>query len=143
MTDDSYYQKNKDYFTNRYEKQRERLREYAREHTKKRYYIIRKNNPSAYLLKKAKDRANKNNIPFNITIDDIVIPEYCPVLGIPLAMSNGQPSDNSPTVDRINNNLGYIKGNVSVISFKANRLKSNLSIVELKRFANWINDNLT
>lgn len=136
---ETYYQRNKDKFKSRYQEHKNEAREY----TRKRYHAIRKNNPSAYLLKKAKDRASKNNIPFSITIDDVVIPERCPIFGMPLAMnSGGRPLDNSPSLDRIDNDLGYIKGNVSVISFRANRLKSNLTAIELKSFANWINNSL-
>lgn len=36
------------------------------------------------ILKNAKQRAKSQGIPFNLTIDDIIIPEKCPLLGTPL-----------------------------------------------------------
>ena len=71
---------------------------------------------------------------FNITIEDINIPEKCPVLGIPLVLHKGEgkgPKYDSPSVDRIDSNLGYVKGNVRVISWRANTLKSNANYTEI------------
>ena len=83
----------------------------------------------------AKARAKKNNLAFNIEISDIVIPEYCPVLGIKLKRARGEkgPKAFSPSLDRINNKLGYIKGNVRIISFRANSLKKDAEIEELEK----------
>lgn len=71
-----------------------------------------------------KCRAKKEGIPFNITLEDLEIPEVCPVLGIPLkgwSENNvGGYKDDSPSIDKFIPELGYVKGNVSVISFKAN-----------------------
>jgi hypothetical protein len=79
------------------------------------------------MLSAAKQRALKKGIEFKITIDDIVIPATCPLLGIALVIGSGAIADNSPTLDRIRNGEGYTPGNVMVISYVANRCKSNLS----------------
>ena len=71
----------------------------------------------------AKNRIKK--LPFNIEITDIIIPEICPVLGIKIEINEGKYKDNSPSLDRINNSLGYIKGNISIISWRANKLKND------------------
>jgi hypothetical protein len=81
-----------------------------------------------------KERAKRTNTPFNIEPSDIVVPTHCPILGIPLRVRVGQGKgyhDNSPSLDRINPRLGYVKGNVRVISNRANLLKSNASSEEL------------
>jgi hypothetical protein len=78
----------------------------------------------------AKKRAKHKKLDFSIEIDDIIIPEYCPVLGIPLLRDNSIQLDNSPTLDRIDNTKGYIKGNVCVISNRANIVKNCGSIYE-------------
>jgi hypothetical protein len=96
----------------------------------------------------AKVRAKKNNLNFNIELEDIQIPEICPILNIPL-FSNitkegnvPQPSINSPTLDKIIPELGYVKGNIRIISNKANRLKSNMTIKELKNLILYIEGKL-
>ena len=88
-------------------------------------------NPTAKLLTKAKQRAKDKNIEFNITIDDIVIPEYCPVLSIKLERGDGVFTQSSPSLDRIDSTKGYVKGNVEVISFRANNLKGDATPEEL------------
>lgn len=56
----------------------------------------------------------------------------CPVLGIPIFSGRGKQIDNSPNLDRIVPEKGYVPGNVRVISAKANRIKSNATAEELK-----------
>jgi len=85
------------------------------------------------ILSRVKNRAKKLDIPFNLTVEDIVIPENCPVLGIPIYPNQCPNPSNSPSVDRIVPELGYVKGNVRVISNRANLLKSNATIEELEK----------
>jgi len=86
------------------------------------------------ILSRAKYRAKSNNIAFNITKDDIVVPLYCPVLGIKIETKFGRKGyhPDSPSLDRIRPELGYIKGNVRIISARANLLKNNATIEELE-----------
>lgn len=93
-------------------------------------------NYARYMFNAAKCRAKKKGREFTISIEDVVVPTHCPVLGIPLfAKKDGTtgPGPNSPTLDRIDNKLGYIKGNVIVISYRANGLKSDATIDEVRR----------
>lgn len=97
--------------------------------------LVNEDSYKKYLVRGAKQRASKQKIPFNIDYTDIVIPEYCPLLGIKLVKylgSGGKKHDDSPSIDRIIPSLGYIKGNVWVISDKANRIKSDTTIEELE-----------
>jgi len=100
---------------------------------KKLYYENRINNPNIYLLKGAKKRSKTKNIPFDITAEDVIIPETCPVLGIQLQIGEKIVCDNSPTLDRIKPELGYVKGNIQVLSFRANMLKNNATAEELEK----------
>lgn len=84
----------------------------------------------------ARMRALKKGIEFDITEDDFDLVEYCPLLGIKLEMSKGKAKDNSYSLDRIDNSKGYIKGNVWIISKKANALKGNASLDELELLVN-------
>jgi hypothetical protein len=84
------------------------------------------------ILARAKSRAKKNNLPFNIELDDIVIPERCPLLGIKIESTEVRNSPNNPSLDKIIPEKGYIKGNVWVISNRANTLKNDATLQELK-----------
>lgn len=90
------------------------------------------------MVRRAKSRAKIKGLEFNITVKDIFIPDVCPALKIPLEHHKGKYQDNSPSLDRINPNLGYIKGNVRVISALANKMKSSANEEQLQMFAKWI-----
>jgi len=81
---------------------------------------------------RTKFAAGVKGIPFNLELTDIVIPEFCPVLGLPLKCGKDKACDNSPSLDKIVPELGYVKGNVRVISQRANLLKSNATLEELR-----------
>ena len=95
---------------------------------------LRETKPEIFLLSGAKTRARKNSLPFDLVLDDIKIPAYCPILGIPLEIGRKKASPGSPTLDRIRNELGYTKDNVWVISYKANTMKSSACLKELRLF---------
>ena len=87
----------------------------------------------ARMVYQAKWRAKKKGLDFDITVNDISIPETCPVLGIPIHRGkNKLQAYGSPTIDRMDCSKGYVKGNVRVISHRANSLKSNASVSELR-----------
>lgn len=83
------------------------------------------------LIKWAKHRAKKKGIPFDLTVDDIEIPSHCPVLSTELVLGTDKPGDASPSLDRIDPKKGYVRGNVQVVSYRANRLKADASLMEL------------
>ena len=84
------------------------------------------------MLARARHRAKKNNLPFNIELADIVIPERCPLLGIKLESNTDKTSPNNPSLDKIIPEKGYVKGNIWVVSLRANKLKNDATIQELK-----------
>lgn len=92
-------------------------------------------NQKRYLLNAAKERAARHDVPFRLLESDIVVPDVCPVLGCRLEMSEVGlgAQDCSPSLDRIENQLGYVRGNVWVISWRANRLKSDATLEEMKK----------
>jgi len=96
------------------------------------------------LLYAARRRATTKQIDFNLEEQDIVIPEYCPALGLKLQPVYGVTGrDSSPSLDRIDNNRGYVKGNVAVISFRANTLKNNATAEELRAIADYMDRSLS
>lgn len=90
-----------------------------------------------------KSRAKKRGIDFNITSKDLYLPKYCPILEIELNYYNTNQLDNSPSVDRIDNTKGYIKGNVIIISSLANAMKNRASFDELRLFSKNMNKLIT
>jgi hypothetical protein len=93
-----------------------------------------KTNRQKYLLNCTRRRALKENIPFDV--GDILIPGFCPVFGFPLVVGSGK--DNGPEIpeiDKIISAKGYTKGNVWVISRRANRLKNDATPEESMRLA--------
>lgn len=88
------------------------------------------------LLANAKMRAERYNVPFSLSLSDIKIPEFCPALGVKL--EPGGDTDNSPSLDRIVPELGYVPDNIAVISQRANRIKSDANADELRRVSDWL-----
>ena len=92
--------------------------------------------PEFYMWLKARNRAKHRGLDFNIEVSDITIPKRCPLLGVTLKVSKGSVGRTSPTLDRKNPSLGYVKGNVWVISHKANAMKQDASLGELELLVN-------
>lgn len=106
----------------------------------KKYY---QKNPIKQMLHNARNRARMKGLEFTITEADILVPDTCPILGIPIKSAIGQnPSgkgkDNSPSLDRVDNTQGYVPGNVRVISYKANSWKSNFTYADVLSLANYM-----
>lgn len=105
-------------------KQKRRSREY------------RLGNYEKHWLARTEQRCTKNGWLFNLTIDDLKIPEVCPALGCKIIP--GDPYKwQSPSIDRIDPSKGYVKGNIRIISFRANQVKSNSSLDEMEKVVNW------
>lgn len=110
-----------------------RLLQIARESMHRR----RRAAPEAQMLARARIRAKERGVPFELTLADILIPANCPVLGLPLRVADGCADDSSPELDRIVPARGYVRGNVIVISRRANRIKSDATPAELRAVADF------
>lgn len=88
------------------------------------------------LLSSARRNAGGRGHEFKLKIGDLEIVTHCPIFGMKLVYgSSGGAKDNSASLDRIDSKLGYIPGNVWVISWKANRIKSSSTPEELRKVA--------
>jgi hypothetical protein len=106
---------------------------------KRQYDIInRKNHPEKWMLKRTKARAAKRGVIFDLSREDIIIPEYCPALGVKLEQGRNCKQPNSPSLDRIIPSKGYVKGNVAVISLRANQIKNDASVEDLQKVLDWL-----
>ena len=92
------------------------------------------------MLIRSRARAKKLGLEFNISIEDIQLLKYCPILNVKLDyLIKKLNNNNAASLDRIDNSKGYVKGNVWVISFQANRMKNTATLDELIIFAKNIN----
>jgi len=94
--------------------------------------------PVQCMLHRARHRAKTTGLEFDLVAEDVPIPAVCPVLGIPLSLGGGlSRRDHAPSIDRMDNLKGYVKGNVIVVSWRANRLKGDASNRELALLASF------
>lgn len=120
-----------------YNKERQKRKRVSLENrNKEREYSLQKRikNPELEMLNRTRKRAFAKNIPFNLEISDIVIPERCPILDIPLKLNTVSAKDDSPSLDKIDSSKGYIKGNVRVISRLANIMKAHATKEQIEKF---------
>lgn len=115
---------------------------YLSEAAKEAQRQYRRANPQIQMLESARHRAKEKGIAFSISAADIPIPETCPVLGIPLFCGEGSAIPNSPTIDRIIPALGYVPGNVRVISHRANTIKNDATEEELLLVVRYIRESV-
>ena len=104
------------------------------------YHITDKD--TKQLWRNLRESAKERGIPFDLTpsdIDDIGIPLTCPILGIPIYFHRNQVKPDSISFDRIDSSKGYTKDNIVVISFRANSLKSDATLSELKNLYEFYN----
>ena len=99
------------------------------------YWKDREKHLARSMWHNAKRRAKVLKLPFDLAVEDIKIPSACPVLGITLRMAEGSPDEASPTLDKVVPAKGYVRGNIVVVSKRANRLKNDATISELKALA--------
>ena len=89
----------------------------------------------AYILSAAKYNAKQAKIEFNLQYYNL-IEQYieqkgkCKYTGIIL-----DEKINKPSIDRINSNKGYTKNNICLTTFTVNRIKSDFTINDLKKYA--------
>lgn len=92
--------------------------------------------PEYALWRSVKHQAARNGLDFNLDVFDIKIPEKCPLLGTPLRIGKpGWATGDNASVDRVDPRKGYVKGNVWVVSKRANSIKNDATPKELKLIA--------
>lgn len=85
------------------------------------------------MLQSARHRAKRDGVPCTITAEDIIVPKLCPVFGTELKVGDRRNHENAPSLDRIIPKHGYVKGNIRVMSHRANLIKNNATFDELQR----------
>lgn len=132
-----YYQQNKEKLQKQNKEWANKNKERDKE-LKRISWHRRKNDPlniKKILLKWAKSRATKKGLIFNLTEEDIILPEICPIMKVPFDRSNRKYAY---SLDRKDPNKGYTKDNVWVISQIANAMKWDSTKEEREAFAYWV-----
>lgn len=113
-------------------------KEYYKEYDAKRY----DNRLPQRMFISARMRAEKAGIPFEIEPTDILIPFNCPICKVEIKSAKGVRggSRNSPTLDRVHNHKGYVKGNIAVICKNCNALKGHATVEQLRSIADWMDN---
>lgn len=119
------------------ERQHRTKSEYQLEYSRRPDVIIKQKawalrNYNKILFNSVKNRAKKRNLEFSLTLEDIVIPEFCPILGIKIIPMGNREQGHGASVDRIDSSKGYTKDNILLCSLRANMLKSNGTIEEFE-----------
>jgi hypothetical protein len=84
-------------------------------------------NPIKLMVARAKNRAKYKGIVFDLSyqfINNLKIPKLCPSCGNEIIFGKDNKF-NSPSIDRIINNSGYLEDNVTIVCFQCNRDKSD------------------
>ena len=126
----TYYQKNKEYYQNLNKEFFDNNPEYHKKWNRRK--------PENRLLMSARKRAKEKGLEFNLEITDIVIPPICPVLKVPMVIG----TNTAPSIDRIDSSKGYVKGNIKIISKRANTIKSDGTIDEHKAIIQYMIERL-
>ncbi len=90
--------------------------------------------PRGQMLAAARGRAKKAHLPFDLLKGDITVPDFCPVfpdIRLEPQQSGGRFHNCSPSLDKMIPSLGYVKGNVMVMSWRANSIKRDATLDEL------------
>lgn len=88
------------------------------------------------LLIKTRMNAKHRGIEFDLTLEDMPeIPDACPILHIPLNQEGVK--DSTASVDRTDSSKGYVKGNIQIISWRANNLKKDMTKEECELLWKW------
>lgn len=124
MTEEEFDLRTERRFKQRRESVYRAVKKYNRQHQNRRLYWS------------AKQRAQRDGIVFDLEQDDIVIPERCIYLNVPLTNTYGRGRIwTNASIDRVDSTKGYTKENIQIISDLANRMKSNATVEQLVEFA--------
>jgi hypothetical protein len=96
---------------------------------------ILKSNVRGKICANSASNAKRSGVIFNLISEDIKLVKTCPLLNIPIEYGNHVRTNNSASLDKINPKLGYVKGNVEILSLLGNQMKSSATPEQLITFS--------
>lgn len=91
----------------------------------------------------AKRRAKERGLEWEFELAEMIVPDFCPVLNLPMFFTIGKVTDNTPTIDRVDNTKGYTRDNIDIICYRANRIKNCASLDELVAITMYVAEHQT
>lgn len=102
----------------------------------------RRNSRFKYACARVKQSAKNKGLEFNLDAEylESIYPKdgRCPVLGIEMEVGCGHRTFCSPSLDRLNNDEGYVRGNVVWMSWIANKIKGDHSVERLEAVVKYL-----
>ena len=85
-------------------------------------------------------KANATRVGWEWDLDfgDLEWPTHCPILGLELDYFAESRKEESPSFDKLDPSKGYVRGNVRVMSWRANRIKNNGTAEEHRKIAEYL-----
>lgn len=148
MNDEERKERRRQQVRESYHRNKDKYKDNARERSRKWYQdnkhrpevverlrgASRQRDPAVQMYLGARYRAERGGMPFNLEQRDVVVPAVCPVFGEPFQVGTQW----GPSLDRIKPELGYVKGNVAVISRYANTIKNCGTADDHRKIADWM-----
>jgi hypothetical protein len=119
----------------------QRLKEIKKQYNRETYQDLtdlERVQSASFTRKRQNNRIGKKKWEWDLVMSDIHWPKHCPVLGLELDWYSATRKENSPSYDRVDVSKGYVKGNVRIISCRANRIKNDGSAAEHQAIAEYI-----
>lgn len=121
------YKQNKEVYSKYYQENKDRINENSRQ---------RRSDFKVQILDSIKHRSKKRGEICNLELEDIIIPEYCPVFPW-IKLEKTKTKNTTPSADRMDSLLGYTKENTTIMSTRANILKRDATLEELIALGKW------
>ncbi len=96
--------------------------------------------PRLKLLREARKLAVRRGVPFDLVVDDVVVPARCPVLGVHIKLAAGPRTDGSPSLRLIEPEKGFVRGNLVIISRRARVVMGDGTAAEHREIADWLDE---
>ncbi len=115
-----------------------------RESERQRQVKLREEAPATSMLYQLRSRAKKMGLAMNIKeswLQQRLESGVCEITGLPLVKKQYKPGDHgnrdffSPSIDRINNNVGYIESNCRMVCWGYNLVKNHYTDREVLAFS--------